>query len=165
MERHAQYSLLSYNVQLSIGLDGSPICIPFPDWWQVQALFCTGQNQEEETGSMKWEAKRNHGHFSGVGLLPCLRSVLSPICLIKYLSELWLLTVPCFELLVWWDRSCEILPAWAVVSPSFQIIVIARQEQRERTKPTIPNLDIIPNLTVIPAFTRNGVLVNQSKIF
>ena len=53
MERHAQYSLLSYNVQLSIGLDGSPICIPFPDWWQVQALFCTGQNQEKDTAEYK----------------------------------------------------------------------------------------------------------------
>ena len=56
MERHAQYSLLSYNVQLSIGLDGSPICIPFPDWWQVQALFLhraqpTGGDKNYKKGS------------------------------------------------------------------------------------------------------------------
>ena len=36
-----------------------PICIPFPDWWQIQAVFCTGQNQKEETGSIKCKAKRD----------------------------------------------------------------------------------------------------------
>ena len=49
--------VLSYNVQQSTGLDCLPICIPFPDWWQVQALFCTGQNQEKDTGEYKKESQ------------------------------------------------------------------------------------------------------------
>lgn len=36
------------NLQLATGLGYIPICIPFLDWWWVQALFCTGHNQEEE---------------------------------------------------------------------------------------------------------------------
>ena len=55
MGRYAQQSLLSYNLQLSVGLEHMPICTPFLNWWWVQALFCTGHNQKEETemGSIK----------------------------------------------------------------------------------------------------------------
>ena len=53
MGRYAQQSLLSYNLQLSVGLEHMPICTPFLNWWWVQALFCTGHNQKEETGSKK----------------------------------------------------------------------------------------------------------------
>lgn len=49
-------------------------------------LFCTEQNQEEEMGSIKRESERNNGPFFGVGLLPCLESVLSAVCLMKDLS-------------------------------------------------------------------------------
>ena len=63
--------VLSYNVKLSTGLDGLPICIPFPDWWQVQALFCTGQNQEKDTGEYKKESQ--------AGSLPLLWGWPTPI--------------------------------------------------------------------------------------
>ena len=53
MGRHTQQSLLSENLQLSVGLKYMPIYTPFLDWWWVQALFCTGHNQKEKTGSMK----------------------------------------------------------------------------------------------------------------
>ena len=54
-----QQNLLLLNLQLSTILEPLSICIPFPDWWLVQALFCTGQNQEEETKNIKREAKRD----------------------------------------------------------------------------------------------------------
>ena len=47
-----------------------------------------------------------------------------------------LLPVCCFESLLWQDKSWEILPAWAIINPPFQIFVMMRQEPREREKPT-----------------------------
>lgn len=32
-----QHSPLLYNLKSSIGLEGMPTCIPFVDWWWVQA--------------------------------------------------------------------------------------------------------------------------------
>ena len=52
--------------------------------------FCTKQNQEEETGSIKREAKMDHGHSFRVSPLPHFRSVLSTFCLIKDLIDLYL---------------------------------------------------------------------------
>ena len=57
--KDVQQNLLLRNLQLSTILEPLSICIPFPDWWLVQALFCTGQNQEEETKNIKREAKRD----------------------------------------------------------------------------------------------------------
>ena len=64
MGRYAQQSLLSYNLQLSVGLEHTPICTPFLDWWWVQALFCTGHNQKEETGSIKRRKPRGTGRMT-----------------------------------------------------------------------------------------------------
>ena len=56
---------------------------PRPPTLQVDFLFSTGHNQEEETGSIKKrEAKREWDDSFGVSLLPCLGS----ICLMKDLS-------------------------------------------------------------------------------
>ena len=67
------------------GLEHIPICIAFRDWWQTQAPILNRRTQEE-TGSIKREAKRDHHLSFGVGPLPHLRSVLSVFCLIKDLS-------------------------------------------------------------------------------
>ena len=52
MGRHAQQSL-SHNLQLSIGLEPMPICIPSPDWWWVQALLLT--RVEPKHGDRKYK--------------------------------------------------------------------------------------------------------------
>ena len=75
------------HTSFSSGLEHMCICIPFPDWWWEQALFCTGQSPEEEVGSIKTEAKRDGCHSLGIGSLPHLRNVLSAVCLIEVLSS------------------------------------------------------------------------------
>ena len=115
------------------GLEHVCICIPFPGWWWVQALFCTGQSQEEETGSIQREAKRDGSHSLGTGPLPHLRNVLSAVRLIKVLSS-WAITSLSLWILATMRQDQEILPAWIVVSPSFQIFVMMKQELRERNK-------------------------------
>ena len=67
------------------GLEHTPTCIAFLDWWQAQAPILHRRNQEE-TGSIKREAKRDHHLSFEVGPLPHLRSVLSVFCLVKDLS-------------------------------------------------------------------------------
>ena len=68
MGRHIQQSLLLYNLQLSMGLEHTPICPPFLDWWWVQALFCTGHNQKKKMGSMKRGRPRGMGTTTPLGL-------------------------------------------------------------------------------------------------
>jgi len=51
MGRHTQQSLLLHNLQLQLAL--RTCAFLFIDWWWVQALFCTGDKQKEETGSLK----------------------------------------------------------------------------------------------------------------
>ena len=91
MGRHMQQSLLFYNLQLSIGLERMPICIPFLHWWWAQPLFCTGHNQKEEK-YIKGEIKRDcYDDSFGISWLPHLGSV----CLIKDLSA-------------WAELSCDL---------------------------------------------------------
>ena len=117
------------------GLEHVCICIPFPDWWWVQALFCTGQDQEGEMEHKKGSKERS---------LPLLQGRLTPLCqectipclLNKRsvcLSCNWAVTS--FESLLQQDRSWEILPAWVVIRSSFQIFVMMRQEPRGKNKP------------------------------
>ena len=73
MRRHAQQSLLLHNLQMPVGLECMPICIPFLDWWWVQALLCIGHNQKEETGSIKRGRPRGimtmaYSHVLGVSV-------------------------------------------------------------------------------------------------
>ena len=77
MGRHTQQSLLSENLQLSVGLKYMPIYTPFLDWWWVQTLFCTRHNQKESTGSIKsGESRRIGGR-----LLCCWSASMSWECL------------------------------------------------------------------------------------
>ena len=110
-------------------------CTAFPDWWWVQALFCTGQDQEGEMEHKKGSKERS---------LPLLQGRLTPLCqectipclLNKRsvcLSCNWAVTS--FESLLQQDRSWEILPAWVVIRSSFQIFVMMRQEPRGKNKP------------------------------
>ena len=74
MGRHVQYSLLLYKLQWLTGLEHMSICLPFLDWWQIQALFFPGHNCKEETGSIiKGEVKRDNDSFR-ISLLPCIWS-------------------------------------------------------------------------------------------
>ena len=57
MGGHTQQGLLLVNLQLLVGLERMPSCLPFLDWWWVQALFCTGHNQKEETGNTKGKSR------------------------------------------------------------------------------------------------------------
>lgn len=84
----------------------------------------------------KREAKRDHGLSFGAGLLPYLRSVLSTVYLITVLKKKFCFSILnkfclscnwatkllcCFKSLLGQDKSREILPAWAVISPLFQL--------------------------------------------
>ena len=69
MGRHTQQSLLSFNLQLTVGLEHMPICTPFLDRWWVQALFCTGHNQKEDTGSIKRGKPRGMGRMTPLQLV------------------------------------------------------------------------------------------------
>ena len=69
MGRHTQQSLLSFNLQLTVGFEHMPICTPFLDWWWVQALFCTGHNQKEDTGSIKRGKPRGMGRMTPLQLV------------------------------------------------------------------------------------------------
>ena len=52
MGRHAQQRLL-HNLQLSVGLQPMPVCIPSPDWWWVQALFLPRAEPKHGDGKYK----------------------------------------------------------------------------------------------------------------
>ena len=69
MGRHIQQSLLLYNLQSSMGLEHTPICLPFLDWWWVQALFCMGHNQKKALGSIKRGRPRGMGTTAPLGLV------------------------------------------------------------------------------------------------
>ena len=89
-----------------------------------------------EPRDIKREAKPSLALSFGGGPLWRLGSVLSCLFLIKVLSacavtELYL--VCCLKSLLQ-DQSHEILPAWAVISPPFQIFVMMRLELWERNK-------------------------------
>ena len=94
--------------QLSIGLESMFICIPFLDWWSVQALFCTGHNQKEQTGSqdislhqlrlwgwpapMSWECLFNKRFVCLSCNWAVTPLVLSPL-------------IDCYNFLLWWDKN------------------------------------------------------------
>lgn len=94
--------------QLSIGLEGMLICILFLDWWSVQALFCTGHNQKEQTGSqdrslhqlhlwgwpapMSWECLFNKRFVCLSCNWAVTPLVLSPL-------------IDCYNFLLWWDKN------------------------------------------------------------
>ena len=59
MGRHIQQSLLLYNLQLSMGLEHTPICLPFLDWWWAQP--------KEEDGKYKKGAAKRDGYSNSFG--------------------------------------------------------------------------------------------------
>ena len=88
MGRHAQQSLLLYNLQLSTGLEHMPICIPF-HWVVVgtSPILHKAQPKEGDGKYKREEAKMDEEDDAfGFGLLPCVGSV----CLIKDLY--WVIT-------------------------------------------------------------------------
>lgn len=87
-------------------------------------------------GKYKKGIKRNNGPFFGVGLLPCLESVLSAVCLMKdpvCLKCSWSVTSLLFQILAT-KRGRPRNPTWVTISLSFQIFLTMKQEQ-ERNKP------------------------------
>ena len=96
MGKHSQQRPLLCILQLPTGLE----CVPFPDRWWVEALFCTGQNQEQETGSIKGEDERDCYDSFGVGLLPRFFSK-SSACL----SYNWVVTCLLFQALYHHSKS------------------------------------------------------------
>ena len=93
---------------LSIGLETMLICIPFLDWWSVQALFCTGHNQKEQTGSQdrSLHQQRHWGWLAPMSW-ECLFNK-KFVCL----SCNWAVTplilnplVDCYNFWLWWDEN------------------------------------------------------------
>ena len=116
------------------GLEHTPICILFPDWWWAQAPFCTGQNHKE-TGSVKRGSQEGSwpllwcwpASTSQESTIHCLIRVLKKNFFFNFLKKFCLSCnwaeklLCCFKSLLGQDKSREILPAWGVISRLFQL--------------------------------------------
>lgn len=104
--------------------------------WLVVGTNRVLHKAEPRGGDGKYTKRIQEGRLSLLGHWPTPTSQECTICCLfnkcSCLLELWL--VGCFESLLQWDKGQEILPAWAVVSPSFQIFVMMEQEPREINK-------------------------------
>ena len=80
-----QHNLLLCNLQLSVFLEHMLFAFPFLTGDGYKPYFAQGRTKRGKWNT-KREAKRDHCHSLRVGSLPCVRSVLSPVCSIKDLS-------------------------------------------------------------------------------
>lgn len=108
-----------------LALRSATACIPFPNWWWVQALFCIWLNQSREPESIKGEAKREGGHSFATGPPSCLKGV----------PETCTPSIHCVYYVCNASSAC-LSCNWAVASMLFPIFFITREEQREENKPT-----------------------------